>query len=149
MTDEFDELEKEILETMRKVYSETVIDHAMNPRNAGKIPNPDGFGSAASACGETMEMRLKAKDGKITDAAFWTNGCSTTVACGSMASELIKGEDVPQALAISQNDILEALGGLPEGNHHCALLAANAVKAAVLDYIAIRKEPWKKAYRKC
>jgi nitrogen fixation NifU-like protein len=149
MADEFDELEKEIMETMRKIYSETVIDHAMNPRNAGKIPNPDGFGSTTSACGETMEIRFKAKDGKITDAAFWTNGCSTTVACGSMASELIKGEDVAQALATSQNDILEALGGLPEGNQHCALLAANAVKAAVLDYIAIRKEPWKKAYRKC
>jgi nitrogen fixation NifU-like protein len=149
MADEFDELEKEIMETMRKIYSETVIDHAMNPRNAGKIPNPDGFGSTTSACGETMEIRFKAKGGKITDAAFWTNGCSTTVACGSMASELIKGEDVAQALAISQNDILEALGGLPEGNHHCALLTANAVKAAVLDYIAIRKEPWKKAYRKC
>jgi nitrogen fixation NifU-like protein len=149
MADEFDELEKEIMETMRKIYSETVIDHAMNPRNAAKIPNPDGFGSTTSACGETMEIRFKAKDGKITDAAFWTNGCSTTVACGSMASELIKGEDVAQALAISQNDILEALGGLPEGNHHCALLTANAVKAAVLDYIAIRKEPWKKAYRKC
>ena len=149
MADQFDELEKEILETMKKIYSETVIDHAMNPRNAGKIPNPDGFGSATSACGETMEIRLKAKDGKITDAAFWTNGCSTTVACGSIVSELIKGEDVSQALAIGQNDILEALGGLPEGNQHCALLAANAVKAAVLDYIAIRKEPWKKAYRKC
>ena len=149
MADEFDELEKEILETMRKVYSETVIDHAMNPRNAGKIQNPDGFGCATSACGETMEIRLRAKDGKITDAAFWTNGCSTTVACGSIVSELIKGEDVSQALAIGQNDILEALGGLPEGNQHCALLAANAVKAAVLDYIAIRKEPWKKAYRKC
>jgi nitrogen fixation NifU-like protein len=149
MADEFDKLEKEILETMRKIYSETVIDHAMNPRNAVKIPNPDGFGSTTSACGENMEIRIKAKDGKITDAAFWTNGCSTTVACGSMASELIKGEDVSQALAISQNDILEALDGLPEGNHHCALLAANAVKAAVIDYIAIRKEPWKKAYRKC
>lgn len=149
MADEFDELEKEIMETMRKIYSETVIDHAMNPRNAGKIPNPDGFGSTTSACGETMEIRFKTKDSKITDAAFWTNGCSTTVACGSMASELIKGEDVAQALATSQNDILEALGGLPEGNQHCALLAANAVKAAVLDYIAIRKEPWKKAYRKC
>jgi nitrogen fixation NifU-like protein len=149
MADEFDELEKEIMETMRKIYSETVIDHAMNPRNAGKIPNPDGFGSTTSACGETMEISFKAKDGKITDAAFWTNGCSTTVACGSMSSELIKGEDVAQALATNQNDILEALGGLPEGNQHCALLAANAVKAAVLDYIAIRKEPWKKAYRKC
>ncbi len=149
MTDKFDELEKEILETMKKIYPEAVIDHAMNPRNTGNIPRPDGFGSTTSACGETMEIRLKAKDGKITDASFWTNGCSATVACGSMASELIKGEDLSQALATSQNDILEALGGLPEGNHHCAQLAANAVKAAVLDYMDIRKEPWKKAYRKC
>jgi nitrogen fixation NifU-like protein len=149
MPDEFDELEKEILETMRKIYSETVIDHAMNPRNSDLISNPDGFGSATSACGETMEIRLKTKDGRITDTAFWTNGCSTTVACGSIASELIKSENASQALAISQNDILDALGGLPEGNHHCALLAANAVKAAVLDYMSIRKEPWKKVYRKC
>jgi nitrogen fixation NifU-like protein len=66
-----------------------------------------------------------------------------------MASELIKGEDISKALATSQNDILEALGDLPEGNHHCALLAANAVKAAILDYMSMRKEPWKKAYRKC
>jgi len=142
-------LEKEILETMKKIYPEAVIDHAMNPHNTGNIHSPDGFGSTTSDCGETMEIRLKAKNGKITDASFWTNGCSATVACGSMASELIKGEDVSQALATSQNDILEALGGLPEGNHHCALLAANAVKAAVLDYMDIRKEPWKKAYRKC
>lgn len=148
MADKFDELEKEIVDTMRKIYSETVIDHAMNPRNTVNIPNPDGFGSTTSACGETMEIKFKAKDGKITDASFFTNGCSTTVACGSMASELIKGEDVTQALAISQDTILNALDGLPEGNQHCALLAANAVKAAVLDYITIRKEPWKKAYRK-
>jgi len=149
MPDQFDELEKEILETMRKIYSEKVIDHAMNPRNIEKISDPDGVGSTTSACGETMEIRLKAKDGKITDASFWTNGCSTTVACGSIASELIKNKDISQALATSQNDILIALGGLPEGNHRCALLAANVVKAAVLDYIAMRKEPWKKAYRKC
>jgi nitrogen fixation NifU-like protein len=149
MSDKFDELEKEILESMRKVYSKTVIDHAMNPRNTGNMPSPDGFGSTTSACGETMEIRLKTKDGKITDVSFWTNGCSATVACGSMASELIKGEDISKALATSQNDILEALGDLPEGNHHCALLAANAVKAAILDYMAMRKEPWKKAYRKC
>jgi len=149
MTDEFDELEKQIMAAMKEIYTETVIDHAMNPRNIDKIPNPDGFGSATSTCGETMEIRLKAKDGRITDAAFWTNGCSTTIACGSTATETIKGEDVAQALAIKQSDILEALGGLPESNHHCALLAASAVKAAVKDYIAIRKEPWKKAYRKC
>jgi nitrogen fixation NifU-like protein len=66
-----------------------------------------------------------------------------------MATEIIKGEDVSQALSINQNDILKALDGLPEGNHHCALLAANAVKAAVQDYMTIRKEPWKKVYRKC
>jgi nitrogen fixation NifU-like protein len=149
MTDEFDELKKEIIEAMKKVYNETIIDHGMNPRNVGKIPNPDGFGSATSSCGETMEIRLKAKDGRITDVSFWTDGCSTTVACGSMATEIIKGEDMAQALAINQNNILEALGGLPENNHHCALLAANAVKAAIQDYIIIRKEPWKKAYRKC
>jgi nitrogen fixation protein NifU and related proteins len=149
MSDKFDELEKEILESMKKVYPEAVIDHAMNPRNTVNIPSPDGFGSTTSACGETIEIRLKVKDGKITDASFWTNGCSATVACGSKASELIKGEDIAQALATSQDDILKALGGLPEGNHHCAQLAANAVKAAVLDYMDIRKEPWKKAYRKC
>lgn len=149
MTDKFDELEKEIMEAMRKVYTDTVIDHGMNPRNMGRIPNPDGFGSATSSCGETMEIRIQTKDSKITDATFWTNGCSTTVACGSIATEIIKGEDVAQALAIKQDDILKALGGLPEGNHHCALLATNAVKAAIQDYMTIRKEPWKKAYRKC
>ncbi|MFC2050589.1 iron-sulfur cluster assembly scaffold protein [Chloroflexota bacterium] len=149
MTDEFDDLEKQLMAAMKKVYTEIVIDHAMSPRNVDKIPNPDGFGSATSSCGEAMEIRLKAKDGRITDAAFWTNGCSTAIACGSMATEIIKGEDVAQALAINQSDILEALGGLPEDSHHCALLAASAVKAAIQDYIAIRKEPWKKAYRKC
>ena len=149
MTDEFDELEQQIMQAMKQIYSENVIDHAMNPRNAGSIQNPDGFGSATSSCGETIEIRLKVKNGKIADTTFWTNGCSATVACGSMATELIKGEDVTQALAINQSYILKALGGLPEGNHHCALLAADAVKAAVQDYITIKKEPWKKAYRKC
>jgi nitrogen fixation NifU-like protein len=147
--DEFDNLEKQIMAAMRKVYTEAVIDHAMNPRNVDKIPNPDGFGSVTSSCREAMEIRLKAQDGRIIDVAFWTNGCSATVACDSMATEIIKGEDVAQALAIKQSDILEALGGLPEGNHHCALLAADAVKAAINDYTAIRKEPWKKTYRKC
>jgi nitrogen fixation NifU-like protein len=148
MTDEFDELEKQIMEAMKQAYSETTIDHAMSPRNTGSIQNIDGFGSASSSCGETMEIRLKVKDGKIANATSWTNGCSATVACGSMATEIIKGKDVSRALAINQNDIIKALGGLPEGNHHCALLAADAIKAAIQDYITIRKEPWKKAYRK-
>jgi len=148
MTDKFDELEKEVMEEMKKAYTETVIDHAMNPRNTGKISNADGFASITGPCGDTMQIWLKVNDGKVVDSTFWTDGCSATVACGSMATEMIKGEDVAQALAISQSDILETLGELPEGNLHCALLAANTVKAAIQDYIAIRKEPWKKAYRK-
>jgi len=149
MPDKFDELENEILQRMRKIYSDKVIDHAMNPRNTEQVSHPDGFGSATSGCGEVMEIRIKVKDSKIVDASFWTNGCSTTVACGSMASELIKGENISRALAITQDDILRALDGLPEGNKHCALLSANTVRAAALDCMAIRKEPWKKVYRKC
>ncbi|MCJ7654356.1 MAG: iron-sulfur cluster assembly scaffold protein, partial [Dehalococcoidia bacterium] len=113
------------------------------------IAHADGFGRITGPCGDTMEIWLKVNNGTIVGATFSTDGCSTTVACGSMATEIIKGEDVAQALAISPSDVLEALGGLPEDSRHCALLAANTIKAAVKDYIAIRKEPWKKAYRKC
>ena len=148
MTDEFDELEKQIMAAMREIYTETVIDHAMNPKNAGKIAHADGFGRITGPCGDTMEIWLKVNNGTIAGATFSTDGCSATVACGSIATEMIKGEDVAQALAIGQDDILKALGGLPEDSRHCALLAANTIKAAVKDYIAIRKEPWKKAYRK-
>ena len=148
MTDEFDELEKQIMAAMKEIYTETVIDHAMNPKNAGRIAHADGFGRITGPCGDTMEIWLKVNNGTIAGATFSTDGCSTTVACGSIATEMIKGEDVAQALAIGQDDILKALGGLPEDNRHCALLAANTIKAAVKDYIAIRKEPWKKAYRK-
>lgn len=148
MTDQFDELEKEIMGEMKKIYSETALDHAMNPKNFGHIPNADGFGSSTSSCEETMKIWLRVKDGRILDATFWTNGCSPTVACGSIATEIIKGKDVTQALAITQTDIIQALNGLPESNHHCALLAASAVKAAIQDYITLRREPWKKAYRK-
>jgi nitrogen fixation NifU-like protein len=148
MTDKFDELEKEIMYEMRKVYTETVIDHAMNPRNVGRIAHADGFSRITGPCGDTMKIWLRINGGTIVDASFSTDGCSASVACGSMATEMIKNKDVTQALAISQNDVLKTLGGLPEGNLHCALLAANTVKAAIQDYITMRKEPWKKAYRK-
>jgi nitrogen fixation NifU-like protein len=148
MTDEFDELEKQIMAAMKEIYTETVIDHAMNPRNAGGIAQADGFGRITGPCGDTMEIWLRVNSGTIVDSTFSTDGCSATIACGSIATEIIKGKDVAQALAISQDDILKALGGLPEDNRHCALLAANTVKAAIRDYLTIIKEPWKKAYRK-
>jgi len=148
MTIEFDELQNEVMAQMKQVYSETAIDHAMNPRNAGSIASADGFASVTGPCGDTMEIWLKVKDGKVEDATFWTDGCGTSIACGSIATEMVKCKNAAQALAINQNEVLQALGGLPEDSLHCALLAANTVQAAIRDYLALKREPWKKAYRR-
>ena len=148
MTTGFDELQNQIMAEMGQIYTETVIDHAMNPRNVGSIPSTDGFATLTGPCGDTMEIRLKVKDNKVADAAFWTDGCGTSIACGSMATEMIKGRNVAEALAIDQSKILEALGGLPEDSLHCALLASNAIQAAIRDYLAVKRDPWKKAYRR-
>ena len=148
MASQFDELEEFIRADMRSIYSETVIDHAMNPRNLGSMPHADGFGSVTGDCGDTMEIWIKVGNGTIVDAAFWTDGCGTSVATGSMVTEMVKGKRVADAQRTTQQDILHALGGLPQDSEHCALLAANALKKAVMDYIAMSKEPWKRAYRK-
>jgi len=133
---------------MMQVYSDTVIDHAMNPRNVGSIANADGVGFVAGPCGDAIKIWIKMNDGKIENATFWTDGCDTSIACGSMVTEMVKGKSISQALAVNQSKILHALGGLPEDSIHCALLAANTVKVAIRDYLDLRKEPWKKAYRR-
>ena len=147
VTSEFDELEKSVMADMRKVYSETTIDHFMNPRNLGDMADANGFGRVTGPCGDTMEIWLKVEDGVVADATFLTDGCGTSIASGSMATELAKGRSIPEILQISQQDILKALGGLPEESAHCALLAANTLKEAIKDYITLKKEPWKRAYR--
>jgi len=148
VTTGFDELQNQIMVEMRQAYTETVIDHAMNPRNVGSLPGADGSATVTGPCGDTMEIWLKMKDNRVADAAFWTDGCGTSIACGSMATELTKGRNVAEALAIEQSKILEALGGLPEDSLHCALLASNAIQAAIRDYLAVKRDPWKKAYRR-
>ena len=148
MASEFDELQKLIMADMRKVYSETTIDHIINPRNLGDMADASGFGRVTGSCGDTIEIWLKVKNGIIADATFLTDGCATSIASGSMATELAKGRSIPEALKISQQDVLKALGGLPEESAHCALLAANTLKEAVKDYISLKKEPWKRAYCK-
>ncbi len=130
-------------------YSETAIDHMRNPRNAGLINNADGQARITGPCGDTMEIWLRVNDGVIEHASFWTDGCGTTIAAGSMVTELAKGKQAGKAFRIEQQDVLDALGGLPDESAHCALLAANTLKEAVKDYLAYRNEPWKKAYRKC
>jgi len=148
MTSEFDDLQQLILEDARKVYSETTIDRFMNPRNLGELEDADGFGRVTGSCGDTMEIWLKVKDGTIAQATFLTDGCGTSIASGSMTTEMAKGRTLAEARKISQENILNALGGLPQESQHCALLAANTLKEAIKDYLAMKREPWKKDYRK-
>jgi nitrogen fixation NifU-like protein len=146
--DSFKELEQSVMEDMKRVYSETTIDHFLNPRNLGRINAPDGQGRMTGPCRDTMEIYLKIKDGKVINASFWTDGCGCSIASGSMVTELAKGRSVLEAQKITRQDILDALGGLPEDDLHCALLATDTLKEAIKDYLASKREPWKRAYRR-
>ena len=152
MIEEFDEpfkeLEQSVTEDMKRVYSEKTIDHFLNPRNLGEMPTPDGFARVTGPCGDTMEIYLKVKEGKVINASFWTDGCGPSIASGSMITEMAKRMTINEARRISQHDVLAALGGLPDESEHCALLAANTLREAIKDYLAFKKEPWKRAYMK-
>lgn len=116
-------------------YSEKVMDHFQNPRNVGKIENADGVGEVGNAkCGDIMKIYLKIDDGIITDVKFNTFGCASAIATSSMATELIKGKPVSEALELTNSAVVEALDGLPAVKIHCSVLAEEAVKAAVKDY---------------
>ena len=119
------------------LYSEKVMDHFKNPRNVGVIENADGVGEVGNAkCGDIMKIYLKINDGIITDVKFETFGCGSAIASSSMATEMIKGKTVKEALTLTNKAVAEALDGLPEVKMHCSLLAEEAVKAAIDDYIA-------------
>ena len=148
MSNEFEELQELISADARSVYSETVIDHAMNPKNVGVIQDADGFARVTGPCGDTMEIWLKVNGDNIINASFMTDGCGPSIASGSMVTEMTKRKHISDAQRTTQQDVLDALGGLPQESEHCALLAANTIKAAIRDYIAMKKEPWKRAYRK-
>jgi nitrogen fixation NifU-like protein len=147
MPEEFGKLQELILDDAHKIYSEKVIDHAMNPRNRGKMEGADGFAKITGPCGDTMKIWIKVNNNTIVKSSFMTDGCVTSTASGSMITELVMGRRINKALKISQQDILNALGGLPDESAHCALLAVNTLKAAIRDYIAMKSEPWKKTYR--
>jgi len=143
----FAELEREVAEDMRKVYSPQVIEHFQNPRNLGSIPSPQGFGRLTGPCGDTMQVYLKVRDDHILEVKFLTDGCGTSLASGSVLTELTRGRSISEALNITPNDILNALGGLPPESVHCALLASDTLKEAIRDYLAFKNEPWKRAYQ--
>ena len=117
------------------LYSEKVMDHFQHPRNLGKMDDADGVGEVGNAkCGDIMKMYLKIKDNKIEDVKFETFGCGSAIATSSMATELIKGKSVKEALELSNQAVVEALDGLPPQKIHCSVLAEEAVRAAVKDY---------------
>mgnify|MGYP004508422501 CR=1 FL=1 len=117
------------------LYSEKVMDHFLHPRNVGEIENADGVGEVGNAkCGDIMKVYLKIDNGVITDAKFNTFGCGSAIATSSMATEMIKGKKVEEALSLSNKAVVEALDGLPTHKIHCSVLAEEAVKAAIEDY---------------
>lgn len=117
------------------LYSEKVMDHFRHPRNVGEIPDADGIGEVGNAkCGDIMRMYIKVKDGVITDVKFMTFGCGSAIATSSMATELIKGKPICEALEITNKAVVEALDGLPAHKLHCSVLAEEAIKAAIKDY---------------
>lgn len=116
-------------------YSEKVMDHFTNPRNVGEIPDADGIGEVGNAkCGDIMKMYLKIEGNTITDVKFKTFGCGAAVATSSMATELIKGKTIDDALQLTNKAVMEALDGLPPVKVHCSVLAEQAIKAALTDY---------------
>ena len=122
------------------LYGEKVMDHFKNPRNVGEIEEPDGIGHVGNPiCGDVMELYIKVKDDIIVDAKFKTFGCGAAIATSSMVTELVKGKSIKEALAISNRAVAEALGGLPPIKMHCSVLAQEALRSAIDDYLEHRK----------
>ena len=118
-------------------YSEKVMDHFMNPRNSGVIENPDGYGKVGSpSCGDVMEIFLKIEDDIIKDVKFRTFGCASAIATSSISTEMILEKNVSEALELTNKAVAEALDGLPPVKMHCSVLAEEAIKAAIEDYMA-------------
>lgn len=117
------------------MYTEQVMDHFMNPRNVGEIENASGVGTVGNAkCGDIMKIYLKIDGDTIADAKFETFGCGSAIASSSMATELIKGKPVSDALALTNQAVVQALDGLPAHKIHCSVLAEEAIKLALKDY---------------
>jgi nitrogen fixation protein NifU and related proteins len=116
-------------------YSTKVMEHFRHPRNVGEMTDPSGVGKVGNpTCGDIMELYIKVEDGIITDAKFQTFGCGAAIATSSMVTEMVKGKSIDDALAISNQMVAEALGGLPPIKMHCSVLAEEALKSAVEDY---------------
>ncbi|AEG15586.1 MULTISPECIES: Fe-S cluster assembly scaffold protein NifU [Desulfofundulus] len=123
------------------MYSEKVMDHFTNPRNVGEIPDADGVGQVGNpVCGDIMKIYIKVKDNIIEDIKFKTFGCGAAIATSSMVTELVKGKTLEEAMQVSNKQVAEALDGLPPQKMHCSNLAADALHAAIQDYLSKKKK---------
>ena len=123
------------------LYSDIVMEHFRNPRNVGDMENPDGTGHVGNpVCGDIMELYIKVDNNTITDAKFKTFGCGAAIATSSMVTEMVIGKTIEEALEISNRAVAEALGGLPPVKMHCSVLAEEALKLAIDDYLAKREK---------
>ncbi len=136
-------IEERIRKEEREIYTERTLAEAYNPRNVGELGNPDGAARVTGPCGDTMQIHLRVDNGIIVASKFITDGCGASIACGSVVTELVKGKTVEEAFAIEDKDILSVLGGLPEENIHCAMLAVETLRAALEDYKSKDKEVMK------
>ena len=127
----FDDIEGMILEDARKTYSQVVIEHFLNPRNAGVMEDADSFNAMSGICGDTIGIYVGLTDGTISRISFVTNGCGPTIACSSALTSMAKGLKVQEAMTITSKDLIDYLGGLPLENTHCADLAVNTLRSAL------------------
>jgi len=122
-------------------YSEKVLEYFMNPKNVGVIEDPDGVGKVGNpVCGDVMELFIKVEDDRIVDVKFRTFGCAAAIATSSMVTEMVKGKTIQEALQITNKAVADALGGLPPQKLHCSLLAEEALRAAINDYLEKKKQ---------
>ena len=129
-------------------FSVKTLEHILTPRHLGTLSEPDGRAQITGPCGDTMEVFLKIDEGVVSKAFFLADGCEYTIACGDAVCELAEKKTVKEAFQINAEKLLEYLEGLPRDHAHCASLAANAMRKALLAYLENEAEPWKKAYRK-
>jgi nitrogen fixation protein NifU and related proteins len=146
MDERFDKIDEFILGNPKGDYPPIFLEHALRPRNVGSREAANGFGVVPAHDGSVMEVWLRLEDDIIQDASFWTEGCGPTIACGSMTTEMAKGKTLEQAFEIEPADVDFALGGLPGDGCTCANLAVSTLRAALRDYLAYKREPWKRKY---
>ena len=146
MPDNLDKLDEYMLGGTKSGYSAIFLEHALHPKNTGSLDVANASATEFSHDNNYVEIWLRVEDDTVVAASFWTDGCTTTIACGSMTTELVKGKSVSEAFQIMPEDIDAALGGISGEGCTCAKLAINSLRSALRDYLTFKREPWRRTY---